>query len=132
MLVMKYMNPVNLLNEAKKKHDILNSILILVVSSVIFAVATSIGLSSISLLSSVMDLGIVSVAISVFGIVFIGGLFFGWIFFHPRRMKPDKLNRLWDMKDMTILLRTPLPGHARCILRLNRISRDNAPFVPWI
>ena len=57
----------------------LNTVLFLVASSLIFAIAAVINISNLSVFSSVMGFDSVSLAISVFGIVFTGGLFMGWL-----------------------------------------------------
>lgn len=78
-MIMKYMNPADMLDKSKKKGDILNTIIILVASSVIFAISAVINISSLSVFSSVVGFNTLSLAISVFGIIFVGGLFIGWL-----------------------------------------------------
>ena len=78
-MIMKYFNPGDQLNIAKKKHDILSSVMVLVATSIIFAVSSAITMSRTAILPSVIGVDLASVAISVFGIVFAGGFFFGWV-----------------------------------------------------
>jgi len=78
-MLAEFMNPGELLIKAKKKKDITNSILVLVSTSIIFSVWAAISVSRASILPSVMGFNITSVAVSTFGLVFVAGLFFGWI-----------------------------------------------------
>jgi predicted Abi (CAAX) family protease len=78
-MIMKYMNPAGLLSKAKKKHDMLSSVLVLFSASIIFGVASALGLSKSTLLPSALSSGVATVAVSVFGMVFAGGLLLGWV-----------------------------------------------------
>jgi hypothetical protein len=78
-MLMKYMNPVAMLAKAKKKQDITSSVLVLFSASVIFGVAGALGLSGMRLLTALTGTNLALVALSVFTLVFVTGLFFGWI-----------------------------------------------------
>lgn len=76
---MKYMNPGDMIANAKKKRDMLGSILVLVAASIVFAVSAAMTISTSSVLASVSAVNMGTVAVAVFGMVFLGGLFLGWL-----------------------------------------------------
>ena len=78
-MLMKYMNPGDMIANAKKKRDMLGSILVLVAASIVFAVSAAMTISTSSVLASVSAVNMGTVAVAVFGMVFLGGLFLGWL-----------------------------------------------------
>jgi len=71
--------PGEMISKAAKKRDIVNSVLVLLVASILFAVGSALSMTQAQALLSAVPFDAGTIAVSVFFIVLIGGLFFGWV-----------------------------------------------------